>query len=152
MPVLTLSHPEHFPANRVPLDANKRRSYLHLAATLLVVVIVVTFFPVTTGAQGSRVAAALEGTVRDSSGAAISGATVVVRNVSTNQSRDTETNEEGTFHAEALPVGSYEVRVEQAGFAPYRQTDLDLTLGQTTHLDIVLVPMSLSEKVSVNAQ
>ena len=56
------------------------------------------------------------------------------------------------FHAEALSVGSYEVRVNQAGFAPYRQTDLDLTLGQTTHLDIVLVPASLSEKVSVNAQ
>ena len=123
-----------------------------IAAILLGVAMVLALLPAKTGAQGSKVAAALEGTVRDSSGAAISGAAVNVRNVSTNQDRDTRTNEEGSFHAEALPVGSYEVRVDLAGFAPYRQADLDLTLGQTTHLDIVLVPASLSEKVSVNAQ
>ncbi len=152
MPVFTLSHPEHFPANRVPLDANKRRTCLRLAATLLAVVIVMTLHPAKTGAQGSRVAAALEGTVRDSSGAAIAGAAVLVRNVSTNQARDLKTNEEGTFRAEALPVGSYEVQVDQSGFASYRQVDLELTLGQTTHLDIILVPATLSEKVSVNAQ
>jgi hypothetical protein len=137
---------------RLEVVANTCSLYTRAVAIALAVTIGMFVFPPDVGAQGSRVAAALEGTVRDSSGAAFSGATVVVRNVSTNQSRDTETNEEGTFHAEALPVGSYEVRVEQAGFAPYRQTDLDLTLGQTTHLDIVLVPMSLSEKVSVNAQ
>jgi len=103
-------------------------------------------------AQGSRVASALEGTVRDSSSAAIPGAAVVVRNTSTNQARTTETDAEGAFRMQALAVGSYEVRVDQAGFAPYQRTDLDLTLGQTTHLDIVLVPASRSEEISVNAQ
>jgi hypothetical protein len=151
MTVPTFSHHVSIPANRAFLVANGRAFCKRIAATLWAATIVLILFPAYTGAQGSRVAAALEGTVRDSSGAAISGAAVLIRNVSTNQTRDTETNEEGIFHAEALPVGSYEVRVDQSGFAPYRQTDLDLTLGQTTRLDIVLVPASLSEKVSVNA-
>ena len=132
--------------------AHSRSICTFTASIVLAAVIAVFLSPSNVDAQGSRVAAALEGTVVDSSGAAISGAAVIVRNVSTNQTRDIETNEEGTFHAEALPVGSYEVRVDQAGFAPYRHADLDLTLGQTTRLDIILVPASLSEKVSVNAQ
>ena len=152
MTVLPFSRSVLIPANRAILDAKGRASCLRVAAALQAIAMASVLLPAHAGAQGSRVASALEGTVRDSSGAAISGAAVHVRNVSTNQARDTETNPEGTFHAEALPVGSYEVRVDLAGFAPYRQVDLDLTLGQTTHLDIVLVPASLSEKVSVNAQ
>ena len=103
-------------------------------------------------AQGSRVAAALEGSVKDSSGAAIAGAAVAVRNASTNQSRGMKTNEEGGFRAEALPVGTYEIPVNLSGFAPYRQAGFDLTLGETARLDIVLFPASLSEQVSVNAE
>ncbi len=152
MAVLTFSHHGSIPANRALLMGNVRAFCKRIAGAMLAAAMVLVLLPANTGAQGSRVAAALEGTVRDTSGAAISGAAVVVRNISTNQARGTETNEEGTFHAEALPVGTYEVRVNQPGFAPYRQTDLDLTLGQTTHVDIVLVPASLSEKVSVNVE
>ena len=77
--------------------ANACSVYTHAVAIAWAVTIGMFVFPPDVGAQGSRVAAALEGTVRDSSGAAISGAAVVVRNVSTNQARDTETNEEGIF-------------------------------------------------------
>jgi len=152
MAELTFFHPGVIPAIGANLVAGARAAWNRALAILLGVAMVLALLPANTGAQGSRVAAALEGSVRDNSGAAISGAAVIVRNVSTNQARDTQTNEEGIFHVEALPVGSYQVRVNQAGFAPYRQPDLDLTLGQTTHLDIVLVPASLTEKVTVNAQ
>jgi hypothetical protein len=103
-------------------------------------------------AQSSRVGGALEGTVKDSSGAVISGANVAIRNESTNQTRNAQTDADGSFHAQALAVGSYEVTANQAGFAPYKRTALDLFLGQTTRLDIVLVPASTSEKVTVTAQ
>jgi len=59
---------------------------------------------------------------------------------------------QGFFRAEQLAVGTYEVRVEETGFAPYRQTGLGASLGQTVHLDIVLAPASASEQVTVNAQ
>lgn len=132
--------------------AKRHLDCLRVGAILMAFLMAILQCPAGHAAQGSRVAAALEGSVKDSSGAAISGAAVSVRNISTNQSRDLTTNEEGTFHAEALAVGSYEVRVNQAGFAPYKHTDLDLTLGQTTHLDIVLVPASRSEQVHVSAE
>src|SRR6266852_2242049 len=103
-------------------------------------------------AQASRVGATLEGTVRDSSGAVIPNSKITLHNPLTNQSRIVTTNEQGFFRAEQLPVGSYEVRVEQIGFAPYRQAGVGASLGQTVHLDIVLAPASASEQVTVRAQ
>src|ERR1700687_4587012 len=82
------------------------------------------------GAQSSKVGATLEGSVMDSSHAVIPEAGVTLRNTSTNQIRATTTNEGGIFHADALPVGTYEVRVGHPGFASYLQTDVELTLGQ----------------------
>jgi TonB dependent receptor/TonB-dependent Receptor Plug Domain len=49
-------------------------------------------------------------------------------------------------------VGSYEVRVDQPGFAPYKRTEIELPLGQIARLDVVLVPASASEKLTVSAQ
>jgi hypothetical protein len=103
-------------------------------------------------AQASKVGAALDGTVSDSSGAVIPGARVTLRNNLTNVIRVTLTNEQGAFHAEELVVGTYEVRVNQPGFAPYRHSGVQLALGQTVHLDIVLVPPASSAEVTVNAQ
>lgn len=102
--------------------------------------------------QASRVGATLEGIVRDTSGAVIPNSKVTLHNPLTNQSRTVTTDEQGFFRAEQLAVGTYEVRVEQTGFAPYQQAGIGASLGQTVHLDIVLAPASASEQVTVNAQ
>jgi hypothetical protein len=102
--------------------------------------------------QASRVGATLEGTVIDTSGAVIPNSKVTLHNPLTNQSRTVTTDGQGFFRAEQLAVGIYEVRVEQTGFAPYRQAGVAANLGQTVHLDIVLTPASASEHVTVNAQ
>jgi hypothetical protein len=152
MPVVPFSHPVAISTNRSPNVAQRGESCFQAVAAVLATAFFLMLPPANAGAQESRVAAALEGTVKDSSGAAIPGAAIVVRNVSTNLARNLMTNDEGTFHAEELPIGTYEVQLDQTGFAPYRHADLDLTLGQTMHLDVVLVPASISEKVSVNAE
>ena len=103
-------------------------------------------------AQASRVGATLEGTVTDTSGAVIPNSKVTLHNALTNQSRTVTTDEQGFFRAEQLAVGAYEVRVEQTGFAPYRQAGVGASLGQTVHLEIVLALASASEQVTVNAQ
>ena len=90
--------------------------------------------------------------MKDSSGAAIPGASVVLRNVSTNQARVVVTDAEGLFRADAVAVGTYEARVDQTGFAPYRYAEIDLSLGQTTRLGIVLKPASASSDITVSAQ
>jgi len=107
---------------------------------------------VSASAQTSRIGAALQGTVTDSSGAVIPDVKVILRNTLTNQGRTVATDERGFFRAEALVVGTYEVRVEQAGFALYRHAGVQVGLGQTIYLDIVVVPASASAEVTVSAQ
>src|SRR5467141_4297888 len=107
---------------------------------------------VSAGAQTSRIGATLQGTVTDSSGAVIPDVKVILRNTLTNQGRTVATDERGFFRAEALVVGTYEVRAEQAGFALYRHAGVQVGLGQTIFFDIVLVPASASVEVTVSAQ
>jgi hypothetical protein len=108
--------------------------------------------PADVGAQTSRVGAVLQGTVSDSSGAAIRSCKITVRNSLTNQSRILGTNGQGFFRAEQLPVGTYELQAEQTGFASYRTSGIALSLGATVNLKIVLSPASASENVAVDAQ
>src|SRR5712672_971399 len=126
-------------------------SMRHLAIAIAVSLALLFSVP-HAAAQASRVGATLEGTVSDTSGAVMPDSKVTLHNPLTNQSRTVTTNEQGFFRAEQLSVGTYEVRVEQTGFAPYRGTGIAASLGQTVHLDIVLAPASASEQVAVNAQ
>ena len=103
-------------------------------------------------AQTSGVDATLEGIIRDTSGAVVVGAEVRLRNPATNQIRTTATDGEGLFRVGALPVGTYEVRVEHPGFAPYVHSDIRLSIGQTMPLEISLVPASVTSQVNVTAQ
>src|SRR5882762_8005559 len=105
--------------------------YAQCGAIALVTAFLVFWQPAAAGAQASKVGAALEGAVRDSTNAVIPGAGVTLRNTATSQTRSVMTNGEGIFHAEALQVGTYEVRVDQPGFTPYRHTGVDLALGET---------------------
>jgi len=113
---------------------------------------VLLFLAADADAQASRVGATLEGIVRDTSGAVIPNSNVTLQNLSTNQSRTVATDGQGFFRAQQLAAGTYDVQVEQIGFAPYRQAGVGANLGQTVHLDIVLAPASASEQLTVNAQ
>ncbi|PYU62553.1 MAG: hypothetical protein DMG55_03520 [Acidobacteria bacterium] len=126
-------------------------SMRHLAIAIAVSLALLFSVP-HAAAQASRVGATLQGTVSDMSGAVIPNSKVTLHNPLTNQSRTVTTDEQGFFRAEQLPVGTYEIRAEQTGFAPYRQAGVGASLGHTVHLDIVLAPSSASEHVTVNAQ
>src|SRR5712671_4439958 len=103
-------------------------------------------------AQSSRIGAIVQGTVTDNSGGVIPNSIVSLRNTLTNQSRNVETNEQGFFRADQLAVGIYELRVERTGFAPYQHAGIQVSLGQTVFIDVVLIPASESASVTVNAQ
>lgn len=103
-------------------------------------------------AQTTPVGGVLTGSVSDSSGGAIAGVQVLLRNIGTNRMRAVRTDDQGIFRATEMPVGTYEVRAEQPGFAPYRHTGVVVGLGTTVHLEVVLVPASAATQVSVSAQ
>src|SRR3954468_8544329 len=63
---------------------------------------------------------AISGVVQDSTGAVVSGATVVVENASKGIRREFQSNTDGLFNASALvPASGYTVKVTKAGFADY---------------------------------
>jgi len=88
--------------------------------------------------------------VRDPSGAAVTGATVTVRNPATNFSRDVTTNDEGYYQITNLPPGSYEITVEAGGFSKGRIPSVTLTVGQRADLDIPLAVGAVGATVDIS--
>lgn len=103
-------------------------------------------------AQTSLTGGALTGVVSDSSGSVIPAARVIVRDVATHQSREASTGAEGQYRFAELPAGTYEVFVRQPGFAPYTHAGVNVPLGATSRLDIVLQSAAVTTQVTVSAQ
>jgi hypothetical protein len=84
-------------------------------------------------------AGSLSGTVVDTNGAAVAGATVTVTDNSTNQSRTAETSTQGTFAVPQLEFGAYTVNITAAGFKNYTATELKIDVSKvysTTSLPV----------------
>src|SRR5215207_3396075 len=82
--------------------------------------------------------ASVSGRVADEQQASIPNASVTARHVETNTSRTAQTNEEGRYRFESLPVGSYEITVEAQGFSRYVQSGITLLLNQAAVVDVSL--------------
>lgn len=102
-------------------------------------------------APGQIVGGTIGGVVRDSSGATLGGATVVVRQIETGTSRTLTTSGNGLFNAPSIPVGHYTVTASQDGFDPQTQTSIELSQGQSIHLDFLLGLATVKQQVEVSA-
>ena len=80
----------------------------------------------------------ITGLVRDESGGVLEGVNVTLREVGTGLERSAVTGNGGRFTAVLLPLGRYEVLIERAGFAPVRSVVLDLAVGQSLSLNLVM--------------
>ena len=99
-------------------------------------------------ALGQGTSGTLSGTVTDSQGAVVPGATVTVKNTETGQQRQAQSNESGGYRVVGLPPGSYEVRVERQGFnAEVRK--VKLTVAEDAVLDVPLAVGGVAESVVV---
>ncbi len=105
------------------------------------------------GAQkvvGQEVTATVTGTVTDSSGAAVVGAVVNVKSVERGVVYSATTNEVGLYRIPQLPVGTYEVRVEKAGFSSVAYPAFTLSLNQVARIDVEMKVGQVSETVEVS--
>lgn len=89
------------------------------------------------------------GTVADNTGAVITAAKVVVRNIDTGIAREVVTSDDGTYRVPLLPPGSYEVTVEKQGFARYVQRPITLRLNQQAQINVDMQVAATSEVVNV---
>jgi hypothetical protein len=109
--------------------------------------------PVQLDAQAQATTGVIRGVVRDTSGNRLRGATVVVRNLETNQSRTVTTNEQGAFVAALLRVGRYDLSARALGFDEVRRQGLEVRLGETVDLQLALRPQAIAvEGLTVTAQ
>jgi carboxypeptidase family protein len=97
------------------------------------------------------VTASISGTVKDATGAAVVGAKVTATNTETGIASSQPTNGDGYYSFQALPLGHYDIEVQQTGFKVYRQTGLVLDVNATLVVDITLQVGQLTEKVEVTS-
>src|SRR5262245_29829732 len=79
--------------------------------------------------MAQHIRGALEGTVADPNGSALSGAKVVVKNAATSAEVTTTANDRGYFNVQNLEAGIYTVTVEQAGFRKFVAKDVNIKVG-----------------------
>ncbi len=111
---------------------------------LLSILLLLTFSTMPTA---QTVTGTIKGTVADSNGGLIVGASVEVINVETGLRRSLTTNEDGSYQATFLPLGRYSVAVNQSGFAVVTQENVTVRLNETVQVDITLDPSVRAEVV-----
>ncbi|SFS13702.1 Carboxypeptidase regulatory-like domain-containing protein [Granulicella pectinivorans] len=93
----------------------------------------------------------IRGSVLDSSGALIPGASVTVTNAETALERKADTNAQGIFVFPNIPIGTYAVTIGKAGYRTEERSDLSLLTGQVIDLQLPLAIGESTETVNVTS-
>ena len=118
-------------------------SWLLIQATLVLLIV---------SPASAQTMAVLQGRVLDPSGAAVPGASVVVRNSATGFSSTTSSDGQGRYHVPAIPAGAYQVTAEAPGFRSERIDALTFEVGRTLVRDFQLTVDTRREAVVVRAE
>ncbi len=114
---------------------NKRFTWLAISLLMSLLAVSVSY--------AQNTASALRGTVTDSDGNVLVGATVVVKHIPTGATKTLTTNSEGNYQARGLRVGGpYVVSVSSDGYASGKQEDVYLTLGETKSVNVSIAAES----------
>ena len=128
---------------------SSRRSLMN-AVLPLIILPVVFMMPLSGSAQvlyGSIV-----GNITDSSGASIAGATVVITNKETGQSRESATDASGSYEFPTVSAGTYSLKVTKPGFKTVTRENLSVTLNTVTRADLLVEVGQVTETVVITAE
>lgn len=106
-------------------------------------------FGISIFAQSQSTTGLIQGNVTDQNGAAVSGASITVRNINTGFERTVTSNSDGFFTAPLLPLGTYRVTTTASGFSNTVLENVPVTIGNTLALDISLKVGGATETVDV---
>src|SRR6185295_16777400 len=129
-------------------SVSQKFHFFRLAALLICGLLLLAF-----GSFAQTVTGTISGSVADSTGQVIVGASVKLTNEATGDVRTGETNGSGEFTFPVLQPGTYRVRVESQGFRAYEKAGNILSASERLSLGSQSMQVgSLTETISVTAQ
>jgi len=93
----------------------------------------------------------VNGAVTDPNGAALAGATVTIKSVATGSERTVTSSAQGAYSASQLPPGMYKISVSHAGFKTTQIDSLELAVGQSRTLDLIMQTGEVTAIVDITA-
>lgn len=93
----------------------------------------------------------LEGTITDSQGAAVPGATVTVTNTATGRQASVSTDDSGLYTISALPPSKYHVEIKKQGFKT-TTADFTLEVSQVKEINLRVEAGSVTTSVTVTSE
>src|SRR5262245_24134217 len=118
-----------------PAVVRRGEAFMNVRKHAVLAAIVLLFTTRVLDAQSGN--STISGLVKDSTGAALPGVSIVIRNVETAVSFDVVSNEEGLYRVGALVPGTYRVEASVDGFEPFART-VTLAISQTLAIDVTL--------------
>src|SRR5437879_2421431 len=103
----------------------------------------------TAHARAQAVYGSVAGSITDSTGGVVPGATITITSVERQTSDTVVSNESGRYVKERLLPGTYEVKVELAGFKSAVFSDIKVSVDTQTTLDVRMSIGEVSENVTV---
>ena len=103
-------------------------------------------------AAGQVLYGSITGTITDSSGAAVPGATVTITNEETGLELTSFTGPAGTYTIRNVPGGTYTLKASLQGFKEYVQTGVPIIVGGIARINGKLEIGALTESVTVTTE
>lgn len=105
-----------------------------------------------TGLSAQETRASLRGTVTDTSGAIVPGATIELTNIDTGVVSNTTTNEAGLYRFLFLNPGKYKLVAAIVGFKTFERANIPLTVSESATLPVVLEVGAQSDRITISAE
>lgn len=118
--------------HRISKTLSQTKQHAQFAGTLLLILLI------TAVANAQTFRGTILGTVTDQNGAVVAGAKVTIKNTSTGLERSTTTDDEGNYTVPELPIGPYEVRVDQSGFVASVVSNVTVEVASERRVDVKL--------------
>lgn len=116
-----------------------------------ILVLLVAFLILPVGLLAQESTGRIVGVITDPSGSVIPHAKITVTNVATGISNEATSDAEGSYQVLLLPIGSYKVTAEAAGFRKSATNAQKLEINQSLRVDLKLEVGSTTETVQVEA-
>ena len=102
-------------------------------------------------AHAQNYAGSVRGTVTDPSGAALSGASVMLRDVATNATSEAKTTDLGAYSFPVVNVGTYEVTIKASGFKEFLVKSVEVHVSTVAEVNAKLELGAANETVTVES-